>query len=1110
LIFFLLIHRLAYVATLDGQITALDLINKGEVKWTLPTGSELISSSIHQLELTNNGKMVRMIPSLNGGLYKFDGESIEAVQITADDLLRSSFKFDDELVISGGKETATFGLSARTGQILYECSMNGGCSNRTNRSDDHGVGQQKTTAKDLKDDHDTVLDDVLIVRRQTQTVRAVEPRTGIERWNFSVGYHELEVLKSQNCHPTVVDDAIARDLLDLDLRVVVPEGLVCAFSKVDPGVMLWQKKFDFPIVSAWRMDEKEQLTNVDLFSGTDWLWNQHAYDNVLGKSSVAPSLYLGMFDKQIYIQESFALQRGQRQPLFPDTPQRLRIPWKPFPATINNKWSLMERPQSDMATIEKAPDGSEESTRVTALSVLYASEYINGNGFYLFSAQDLNKTHPSGHCLNNNHQKFYNTDTTMMEGDYYDGDEAGDYEFLDDIPAKVIIMSLWYWWKEILVISLTTALLMNFILNNHRIKRVVAREVVVVERHIEVPIQVPKRQKSSDDEVFLTNSRSRSSQRSLSESQHSDGAFSSRFLNDFDLMQCLGKGGFGVVFEVRNKLDDCAYAIKRIVLPSKQESRDRVMREVKTLANCEHSNIVRYFQAWVETPPPGWQERQDKEWIEKEYLCTSIDIESPSEELSPGPDRLSRKKLDSWISDLKTNECINFDDKICKTKFMERSTTSGAESSAADTRNPDDSEVTDDDEDDDSSFIEFRADAELSAVTVDGESKSGYLPPVTACITNEKLDDSFEIEFRNDVDDENLHRKAVRNCSLDATGSSGHKFWRDTTSDSMTGLDVPSASRNNFSSNNTSHKNDANGQVVPFKKTHRRPMSLDLTSCGKVLALNDPQERPAPIRMYLYIQMQLCQKQSLKEWLLQNDVPLRQSKVVPIFKQIVDAVEYVHLKGLIHRDLKVRGYLCVCPRTYFDIFSFLQPSNIFFSLDGQIRIGDFGLVTDMADIPQIGPSGANAAGQSRRHTQQVGTQLYMSPEQVRGQPYNYKVDIYSLGLILFELLVPFCTEMERINVLKGLRAGNFPTDFQQAFPDEVRMNFLGILPDLTAPDNFNYMIPLSFSVRTAPTDVVPIAERTAHHLRHPSPTTAVQRHTQRQSRLAFRVAAPKT
>lgn len=82
------------------------------------------------------------------------------------------------------------------------------------------------------------------------------------------------------------------------------------------------------------------------------------------------------------------------------------------------------------------------------------------------------------------------------------------------------------------------------------------------------------------------------------------------------------------------------------------------------------------------------------------------------------------------------------------------------------------------------------------------------------------------------------------------------------------------------------------------KKTHRRPMSLDLTS-------NFRKTEPLPT-VYLYIQMQLCQKQSLKEWLVNNKLVERQDKVLPIFEQIVDAVEYVHLQGLIHRDLKVK------------------------------------------------------------------------------------------------------------------------------------------------------------------------------------------------------------
>lgn len=72
-----------------------------------------------------------------------------------------------------------------------------------------------------------------------------------------------------------------------------------------------------------------------------------------------------------------------------------------------------------------------------------------------------------------------------------------------------------------------------------------------------------------------------------------------------------------------------------------------------------------------------------------------------------------------------------------------------------------------------------------------------------------------------------------------------------------------------------------------------------------------------------------------------------------------------------------------------------------------------------------------------KHTERVGTHLYMSPEQLDGKHYNYKVDIYSLGFILFELLVVFGTEMERIETLKLLRQHQFPNGFSSCFADEV-------------------------------------------------------------------------
>merc|ERR1712218_140291 len=158
----------------------------------------------------------------------------------------------------------------------------------------------------------------------------------------------------------------------------------------------------------------------------------------------------------------------------------------------------------------------------------------------------------------------------------------------------------------------------------------------------------------------------------------------------------------------------------------------------------------------------------------------------------------------------------------------------------------------------------------------------------------------------------------------------------------------------------------------------------------------------------MYIVMQLCLKETLRDWLQLNNERKRET-VLNIFSQICTGVEYVHSQNLVHRDLK--------------------PSNIYFSTDGTIKIGDFGLVTDgePGDSHHSTPS-HGAGGGDAQHTDQVGTHTYMSPEQLSQQPYNHKVDIFSLGLIFLELLVPFSTQMERLNILSEVKKGNFPAN----------------------------------------------------------------------------------
>jgi eukaryotic-like serine/threonine-protein kinase len=115
-----------------------------------------------------------------------------------------------------------------------------------------------------------------------------------------------------------------------------------------------------------------------------------------------------------------------------------------------------------------------------------------------------------------------------------------------------------------------------------------------------------------------------------------------------------------------------------------------------------------------------------------------------------------------------------------------------------------------------------------------------------------------------------------------------------------------------------------------------------------------------------------------------GDSPLPQRKVVDYATQIAKGLAAAHERGIVHRDLK--------------------PDNLFVTRDGRIKILDFGLAK-MGD-PSAGNSEtvlANAAPQTSAGTT-LGTIGYMSPEQVRGQKVDHRSDIFSFGVVLYEML----------------------------------------------------------------------------------------------------------
>ncbi len=101
--------------------------------------------------------------------------------------------------------------------------------------------------------------------------------------------------------------------------------------------------------------------------------------------------------------------------------------------------------------------------------------------------------------------------------------------------------------------------------------------------------------------------------------------------------------------------------------------------------------------------------------------------------------------------------------------------------------------------------------------------------------------------------------------------------------------------------------------------------------------------------------------------------PARLRRLRDVFQQVCSGLAYLHSQGLVHRDLK--------------------PSNIMVDDARVARIMDFGLVKPIGDAPSLTMAG-----------RVVGTYRYMAPEQARGYPVDGRADLYSLGVILFELL----------------------------------------------------------------------------------------------------------
>jgi serine/threonine protein kinase len=174
-------------------------------------------------------------------------------------------------------------------------------------------------------------------------------------------------------------------------------------------------------------------------------------------------------------------------------------------------------------------------------------------------------------------------------------------------------------------------------------------------------------------------------------------------------------------------------------------------------------------------------------------------------------------------------------------------------------------------------------------------------------------------------------------------------------------------------------------RLVRFEREARTLAALNHPHIGAIYGLEESDG-------ILALVLELVEGPTLAERIAEGPIPVPES--LAIARQIAEALEAAHDKGIVHRDLK--------------------PANIKITPDDSVKVLDFGLAKAAAEDPPADTRASRAAtiGNTQPHTI-LGTVVYMSPEQVRGQRIDRRADIWMFGCVLYEMLAgtaPFARE----------------------------------------------------------------------------------------------------